>query len=436
MSTPKERVIIRGGRVIDPANAVDDTLNVCLAGGRVVSVGHCPDGFQADLELDATGLVVCPGLIDLAARPGEPGLEHKATIASETRAAAAAGITTLCCMPDTRPTLDTAAVVNLVKERASLAGKVKVLPIGALTRGLNGKDLSDMSALKQAGCLAVSNACAAVINPLVLRRALEYAASYDLLVILRPEDPHLANQGCVHEGAIATRLGLPGIPHAAETVAVAQVLALIEDTGVRVHFSQISSGRAVQMIRVARTQGIRVTADVAAHQLQWTDACVEDFDPLYHLRPPLRTEADRLALCQGVQEGVIAAICSAHQPHEPDAKRDTFPATEPGIAALETLLPLTLDQVTRGSLDIMTALAALTSQPARILGLESGHLSPGAPADLCLFDPAATWTVDAETWHSQGRNTPYWGCCLQGRVRYTLIDGCLVGNWTGIHTQR
>ncbi len=417
------RLVIEGGRVIDPAHGIDAVCNVYLAAGRIVSTGHCPDGFEADQRLDATGKVVCPGFIDLSAHLREPGLEHKATIASETRAAAAAGITTLCCMPDTRPVIDTAAVVNLVKDRARQAGRVKVLPIGALTRGLNGKDLSDMSALKQAGCLAVGNAYAAVANPLVLRRALEYAASYGLLVIIRPEDPYLADQGCVHEGAYGTRLGLPGIPHAAETVAVAEVLALVEEIGVRVHFSQLSSGRAVSMIRFAQHQGIAVTADVAAHQLHLTEACIENFDPLYHLRPPLRTEADRLALCQGLKEGVITALCSSHQPHEPDAKLDTFPATEPGIATLQTLLPLTLELVRQGVIDLMTAIAALTHQPAQILGIDAGHLHPGAPADLCVFDPLAEWRVDETTWRSQGFNTPYRGQTLQGRVRLTLIDG-------------
>jgi len=416
-------MIIEGGRVIDPARGIDEVCNVYLAGGRIVSVGYCPDGFQADRTLNASGAVVCPGLIDLSAHLREPGQEHKATIASETRAAAAGGITTLCAMPDTHPVIDTAAVVNLVRERAKQAGRVKVLPIGALTRGLNGKDLSDMSALKQAGFLAVSNAYAAVANPLVLRRALEYAASYGLLVIIRPEDPYLADHGCVHEGAYGTRLGLPGIPHAAETVAVAEVLALVEEVGARVHFSQLSSGRAVNMIRFAREQGIAVSADAAVHQLHLSEACIQHFDPLYHLRPPLRTEADRIALCRGLKEGVITALCSSHQPHEPDAKLDTFPATEPGIAALQTLLPLTLALVEQERIDLMSALAALTHQPAQILGIDAGHLRPGAPADLCLFDPEAEWIVDDTTWHSRGLNTPYRGQTLKGRVRLTLIDG-------------
>ncbi len=421
-----QRILIQGGRVIDPASGSDAIQNLYLAAGRIVGLGQKPDGFEADVAIDATHQIVAPGFIDLAAHLREPGQEHKATIASETRAAVAAGITTVCCPPDTQPVIDSSAVVNLVRERALQAGKARVIPIGALTRGLNGKDLSDMSALKQAGCLAVSNAYTPLANPLVLRRILEYATSDGLRVIIRPEDPYLADRGCVHEGAVSMRMGLPGIPHAAETVALAQVLALVEDTGARVHFSQISSARSVRMIRHALDKGIAVSADVAAHQLHLTDDNITGFDSLFHLRPPLRTAEDREALRQGVRDGVIAAVCSSHQPHEPDAKLDAFPATEPGIAALETLLPLMQILIEQQVMDWRTALAALTAGPARIMGLEAGQLKPGAPADLCLFDPAALWTPDHTTWHSRGRNTPYWGHPLKGRVTHTLVGGDVV----------
>lgn len=417
------RIVIKSGRVIDPLSGCDSIQNLYLAEGRIASVGVAPEGYRADCEINAEGLIVAPGFVDLSAHLREPGQEHKATIASETQAAVAAGVTTLCCPPDTQPVIDTSAVVNLVRERAMRAGKTRVLPIGALTRGLNGKDLSEMSALKEAGCLAVSNAYQPIANPLVLRRALEYAASYGLLIIMRPEDPHLADRGCVHEGAVGTRMGLPGIPHAAETVAVAEVLALVEDTGARVHFSQLSSARAVRMIARSLEKGIPVSADVAAHQLHLTDACIESFDPLFHLRPPLRSLEDRDALRQGVRDGVLAAICSSHQPHEQDAKLDAFPATEPGIAALETLLPLTLSLVESEILSLPAALAALSSRPAAILGLDTGRLIPGAPADICIFDSDATWIPSASTWHSRGQNTPYWGHTLKGRVIHTLIAG-------------
>lgn len=421
-----ERIIISGGRVVDPASGIDGVHDVYVAEGRVLAVGAKPEGFVEDREISAHGRVVCPGFIDLCARLREPGSEHKATIASESKAAAAAGITTLCCPPDTDPVIDTPALANLIRERALQAGKVRALPIGALTQGLKGRDLSEMSALKRAGCRAVSNAHAPVANMLVLRRALEYAASHDLLVIVRPEDPHLADQGCVHEGPVSTRLGLPGIPYAAETVAVAQILALLEPTGARVHFAQVSCARAARAIGRALEKGVPVSADVAAHQLHLSEADIEGFDARYHVRPPLRSLSDRDTLREAVRNGVIAAICSDHQPHEPNAKLDAFPSTEPGMASLETLLPLTLRLVEDGFFSLYRAVAALTSEPARILGLELGTLKPNAPADICIFDPEAAWTVDGESWLSRGRNTPYWDRSLKGRVMHTLLEGRVV----------
>lgn len=421
------RIAILGGRVIDPANNIDAPLDLYLADGQVAGLGSKPDGFVADQTISAEGQVVCPGFIDLCARLREPGNEYKATIASETRAAAAAGITTLCCPPDTDPVIDTPAVVNLILEKAEQAGRARVLPIGALTQELKGRDLSEMRALKSAGCRAVSNAHVPIANTLILRRAMEYAASHDLLVIVRPEDPYLADQGCVHEGAYSTRLGLPGIPYAAETVAVAQVLALLEPTGARVHFAQISCARAARAIARAREKGEPVSADVAAHQLHLTEADIEGFDPLCHVRPPLRGRSDRDALRLAVRDGTLSAICSDHQPHEPDAKLDAFPSTEPGIASLETLLPLTLRLVDGSCLSLAQALAALTAQPAAVLGLDDlGTLREGATADVCVFDPAAHWTPDETTWLSRGRNSPFWGQSLKGRVTHTLLAGRLV----------
>lgn len=422
-----ERVLIRGGRVIDPAGGIDALTDLYLADGRVVALGHQPDGFTWDLAISADGCIVCPGLIDLCARLREPGAEHKATIASEAAAAAAGGITTLCCPPDTDPVIDTPAVANLIREKAEQTGKIRILPIGALTRGLKGTDLSEMGALKHAGCLAVGNASAPLAsNTLVLRRALEYAASYDLTVVVRPEDPHLTDRGCVHEGPVSTRMGLPGIPDAAETVAVAEVLALSEHTGTRIHFAQISCARAVRAIAQARAQGAPVTADVAIHHLHLTEADVEGFDALCHVRPPLRSAADRDALRQAVRDGVISAICSDHQPHEPAAKLDAFPLTAPGMASLETLLPLTLELVDAGLLSLSEAIAALTSGPAAVFGLPLGTLRPPAPADICIFDPVARWTVDEAHWLSSGKNTPFWGKSLRGRVTHTLLAGRVV----------
>lgn len=418
-----ERIAIRGGHVIDPSNGIDGKHDLYLAEGRVASLGAAPDGFTPDRVISAEERIVCPGLVDLCARLREPGYEHKATIAGESAAAAAAGITTLCCPPDTDPVIDTPAVANLIREKAHRIGKARVLPIGALTRGLKGKDLSEMSALKRAGCVAVSNAHAPMANTLVLRRALEYAASHDLLVVIRPEDPWLADRGCVHEGPTATRLGLPGIPDSAETVAIAQVLALIEHTEARVHFAQLSCARAARMIARAREKGALVSADVAVHQLHLTETDIEGFDAMCHVRPPLRSSADRDALRAALESGVIAAICSDHQPHEPDAKLNAFPSTEPGMASLEMLLPLTLDLVDQGILSLQQAIALLTRGPMAVMGIEAGTLSVGAPADICIFDPASTWTVDRSTWQSSGRNTPYWGKTVKGRVTHTLLGG-------------
>lgn len=421
-----ERIAILGGYVVDPSNGIEGKHDLYLADGRVASLARAPDGFTADRTIAADGQIVCPGFIDLCARLREPGYEHKAAIASESEAASASGITTLCCPPDTDPVIDTPAVANLIRERAQQVGKLRVLPIGALTRGLQGKDLSEMSALKRAGCVAVSNAHAPMANTLVLRRALEYAASHDLLVVIRPEDPWLADQGCVHEGTTGTRLGLPGIPDAAETVAVAQVLALIEHTETRVHFAQLSCARTARMIARAQEKGALVSADVAAHQLHLTEMDIDGFNAMCHVRPPLRSLADRDALREALKNGVITAICSDHQPHEPDAKLDVFPSTEPGVASLEMLLPLTLKLVDEDVLSLSRAIALLTQGPAAIMGIETGTLSVGASADICIFDPEDTWTIDGTTWHSSGRNTPYWGQTVKGRVTYTLLNGRVV----------
>ena len=418
-----ERFLVRGGRVIDPASGTDAVLDVAIREGKIAALGAPPDGFVPDRIIDAQGLVVAPGFVDLAARFREPGFEHKATIESESLAAAAAGITTVCIPPDGVPITDTPAVAQLIQEVGNEVGKVRLCPIGALTRGLKGKDLSEMRSLKDAGCQAVSNAYSPVQSALILRRSMEYAASHDLLVVFRPEDQDLADGGCAHEGVVATRMGLRGIPYAAETVAVAKVLALIEQTGARVHFSLISSARAMRSIARAQEKGFHVTADTAAHYLHLTESDIEGFDARCHVSPPFRTLEDRDAMRQGVVDGVISAICSDHQPHEADAKLDAFPSTEPGISALETLLPLSLRLVHEGAMDLITALRALTVSPARVMGLEAGTLSIGAAADVAIFDPQAFWELGSETWLSQGRNTPYWGQTLQGRIRYTLLGG-------------
>ena len=419
-------ISIVNGRLIDPAHGIDDTLDLHIDGQSVVAVGDAPAEFAADEVIDAHGCVVCPGLVDLAASLREPGYEHKATLASEAAAAAQAGITTLLCSPDTNPVIDNAAVVELIHRMARKLGQTRILATGALTRGLQGERLSEMAALKQAGCVAVSNAGFPLGSTLVERRALEYAATFGLTVFLRPEDRHLRAGGCAHEGAVSTRLGLPSIPSAAESVAVARDLALAEHTQAKVHFRTLSTLTAARMIHEAQAAGLAVTADVAAHQLHLTEMDVDGFNAECHVSPPLRTATDRDALRRAVAEGTISAICSDHQPHEPDAKQRPFPETEAGISGLETLLGLTLRLVEEKVLDLPSAIARVTSGPADILGLPYGRLGIGAPADVCVFDLARRWTLDIDRMRSDGRNTPFDGWDFPGYVTHTLFNGRVV----------
>lgn len=417
---------ILGARVIDPSSGFDAIADLHLAAGRVLAVGAPPAGFKPLRCIDASGLLAIPGLVDLCARLRQPGLEQKATIRSETRAAAAAGITTLCCPPDTLPVVDTPAVAQLIRQTADSYGHARVLPAGSLTQGLAGQQISEMAALARAGCPVLSHADRPIRNARVQRRALEYAATFGLTCFLHPADASLSEGGLVHEGSISTRLGLPGIPAAAETVAVARDLALAEHTGARIHFRGLSTARATEMLAEARARGVRVSADVSAHQLFLTEDDIATFDPNALVLPPLRTEADRQALRAAVAEGAIQAICSDHQPHEADAKLDPFPQAAPGISALETLLPLTLRLVDEGVLPLITAIGRVTCDAAEILGLPLGCLTAGAPADLCLLAAGEHWTLNARDMRSQGKNTPFLGQRLRGAVRMTFLGGRLV----------
>ena len=420
-------LLIKGGRLIDPANGIDARKDLYIDdGGFVSAVGKAPAGFKVKTTIEAQGRVVCPGLVDLRARLREPGLEYKATIESEVHAAVAAGITTLCCPPDTHPVIDTPAMAQMIQSRAWRFGRAFIHPLGALTRELEGKLLADMEALDEAGCVGVTNALAPMTDTLVLRRALEYAATLDLTVFLHAEDPWLRNSGCVHEGEVGTRLGLPGIPEAAETVGVARDLALIEQTGCRAHFCNLSSSRAVAMIAEAKQHGLPVSADVTAHHLHLTEHDIGDFNTQCHVRPPLRSTTDRKGLRRALKNGVINAICSDHQPHEPDAKLAPFARSEPGISALETLLPLTLKLVNDKLLTLPEAIALLTHKPAEIIGVDSGQLGAGATADICIFDPEAIWLLTEDKLVSRGHNTPFLGWEFRGRVTHTLVGGKLV----------
>lgn len=416
------RILIQGGRVIDPAHQTDTVADLFVADGRIAALGQPPADFTADRVIDARNRIVCPGLIDLCARPREPGQEHKATIASETRAAAAAGITTLVCPPDTDPVIDEPAVVELIRRRAEAAGYARVLALGALTHRLRGERLAEMAALKEAGCVGVGDGGRPIANTRVLRRALEYAATFDLTVFLTPFDPELGH-GLVHEGQVATRLGLPGIPAAAETGTLARDLELVRDLGVRVHFGRLSSARAVELVTRARAEGLPVTADVAVHHPHLTEIDLAGFDSRCHVRPPLRGLRDKDALRIGLASGALGALCSDHQPHEPDAKQAPLGDTEPGISGLDTLLALGLRLTRDGVMPLPVLLERLTWGPARILGLEGGHFGTGAPADVCIFDPEAVWVLEPGTLRSRGQNSPFVGWELQGRVTHTLLAG-------------
>ncbi|MFZ2312745.1 MAG: dihydroorotase [Methylobacter sp.] len=420
------QIQIDHGRIIDPANKIDRIGSVYIADGKIVSVTNEPAGFQPDKVINASNQIVCPGFIDLSTRLREPGQSRKATFASETVAAASAGVTTMCLQPDTQPVIDTPAVAELIKELAEKAGYNQIYPIAALTQKLEGTELSSMLSLKQAGCIAVGNANQPVRNLLILRRAMEYAASHDLLLMFRPNDYWLGNNGCAHEGAVATRYGLPSIPEAAETIALAQCLELAELTGCRVHFGQLSCKRSVIKIHQAKKYGLKVSADVAIHQLHLSENDMAPFDSAYHVLPPLRTEADKQYLRQGLASGTLNSICSDHQPHDIDAKLGAFPETEPGMSSLETLLPLMLKLVTQHAITLEQGIAALSANPARVLRLKSGALTPGFSADVCVFDPELDWQVNSENWRSQGANTPFWGQTLKGRVTHTLQAGKII----------
>lgn len=416
-------IAIIGGRVIDPAGGTDEVVDLYIAEGHIVGRGRAPDGLTVDRRIAAHGLIVCPGLMDLRVRLREPGEEHKATLDSETRAALAGGITTVCCPPDTIPPIDTLSTAQWLIDRSRALGRCHILPIAALTRALAGTELADMQSLMQTGCIAVSNAGRPIRDTAVLRYAFEYAAGLGIPVFLEPEDPWLAAHGVVHEGEMATRLGLAGIPTTAETVAVARDLLLIEQTGVRAHLCGLSAQRSVELVAAARHAGLAVTADTAIHQLHLTDADIALFNTHCHVRPPLRSPTDRDALRAALADGTLDAVCSDHQPHEADAKQVPFRNSEPGMSGLETLLPLTLALVADGVLTLSQALHRLTAGPAAVLGRPAPTLTPGAAADLCVFDAAVEWTPGPTTLTTQGLNSPFIGRPLRGCAVLTMVDG-------------
>ncbi|MFO1306398.1 MAG: dihydroorotase [Burkholderiales bacterium] len=420
------KIEIAHGRIVDPAHAVDRVGTLYIADGAIAGMDAKPAGWNADRIIDATGLVVAPGLVDLSARLREPGLEYKATLESEMAAAIAGGVTSLACPPDTDPVLDEPGLVEMLKHRARSLNQARVYPIGALTLGLAGESLTEMGELSEAGCVAFSQADVPLADTDLLWRAMQYASTFGYSLWLRPQDPHLGRNGIAHDGEIATRLGLAGIPAIAETIALSAILALVRDTGVRVHIARLSSAESVALVRAAKREGLPVTADVAIHHLHLCDLDIGWFDSHARLVPPLRTTRDRAALRAGLSDGTIDVACSDHAPVDDDAKQVPFGEAEPGATGLELLLPLTLKWAKEEGVTLDKALAGITIAPARLMGIEAGTLAVGRAADVCVFDPESWWKVERGALRSQGKNTPFLGLEVPGRVRYTIVGGHVV----------
>ena len=418
---------IKNGLVVDATTSTTHMADLFLADGKIAGIGSAPEGFEAEHTIDAAESWIMPGLIDCQARLRDPGEPEKANIESETEAAIKNGITTLCIPPDTQPPIDNSATVELIHHRNEMFGhQARIYPIGAMTRGLGGEQLSNMASLRDNGCIAFSNAKNKLASNLVQRRAMDYAAGQQSLVIIQPLDHDLLGNGCAHEGAIATRLGLPAIPEAAETAALAKDIELVAQTGARTHFGQLSCARSVDMVRRAKAKGLPITADCAIHQLFLTDHDIGNFDSNMFTIPPLRSQYDRDALREGVADGTIDCLCSDHQPHEVDAKLKPFPSAEPGISGLDTLLPLALRLVEEGVLPLVDLVARLTLNPATILGLPGGKIGIGEIADLIIVDPESHWICRATNLISKGKNTAFEGWDFRGRVTHTLVDGKVV----------
>ena len=415
------KLLIKGGRVVDPGSGRDEVADVFVADGKIASGKG-----KADQTLDAKGLVVAPGLIDLAARLREPGHGYKATLDTEMDAAVAGGVTSVACPPDTAPPLDEPGLVDMLRRRAKALSRARVYPVGALTVKLAGERLTEMSVLAHAGCVAFSQANVPITDTQVLWRALQYAATFGFPIWLRAEDKWLSREGVAHDGEVSTRLGLAGIPAFTETIALATMLQLARSTGARVHFCRLSTAAAVDMIRAAKKERLPVTCDVGIQYVHLSEMDLGYYDSHCRLDPPLRSQRDREALAAGLADGTIDCAVSDHTPVDEDQKQLPFAEAEPGATGLELLLPLVLKWGAARKLPLAKTLARVTSDPARILGVQSGRIEPGAPADLVLFDPAQAWRVEAAALKSEGKNTPFLGYELAGCVRATIVAGRVV----------
>ena len=424
------KILIQNSRVIDPASGLDQICDVAVAAGRIVGLGRAPADFAPTRTIDASGCIVLPGLVDLAARLREPGHEHEGMLESEMAAAVAGGVTSLVCPPDTDPVLDEPGLVEMLKFRAEKLHQARLFPLGALTRGLAGEVLTEMAELTESGCVGFGQAEVPLASTQVLQRTLQYAATFGYTVWLRPQELHLG-KGVAASGALATRLGLSGIPVAAETIALHTIFELLKTTGARVHLCRLSSAAGVELVRRAKAEGLHVTCDVSINSLHLTENDIGFFDSRARLLPPLRQQRDRDALRAALLDGTIDALVSDHNPVDEDAKTLPFAEAEPGATGLELLLSLALKWSQDGSgVPLARALAVVTSAPAQVLGsalgtlqASIGQLVEGGVGDVCIVNPQDTWVVQAAALCSQGKHTPFSGYELPGRVRTTLVGG-------------
>jgi len=431
--SPEQPTAFTNARLIDPASGLDAKGALLSLNGKIADLGAnlfsagAPDGIQ---EVDCGGHILAPGLVDMRVQLGEPGEEHKDTIASATAAAASGGITTLICLPNTNPPIDDVSLIEFMARRARENGIVKIYPYAAVTRGCASQELTEMGILSEAGAMGFTDGRRAVANSLVMRRALSYASTFDLLVMQHPEDPQLVEEGVMNEGEVATRLGLSGIPSAAEAIMVARDMRLVELTGARYHAAHISTADSIDIVRRAKARGLPVTCDTAPHYFTLNETAIGDYRTFTKTSPPLRGEEDRLAVIAGLRDGTIDAIASDHAPQDQDSKRLPFAQAECGIAGLETLLPLTLALYHAGELPLIDALGKVTANPAGLLRLGEGRLAVGAPADLAVIDPDRPWRIDPDSFLSKSKNSPFDGHPVQGGAEITVVGRRIVYNRT------
>ncbi len=420
-------LLIQNGRVVDPVNSVDGVQDVLIDGDRIQRVGRGLTPPPEATVLDATGKVVCPGFIDMHVHLREPGLEYKETVATGTRAAAAGGFTAVCCMANTQPVNDNRSITDYILAKAATEGIVRVYPIGAVTRGLGGKELAELAELAEAGCVAFSDDGRCVMNAALYRRAMEYTLPFGAPVISHAEDDHLSHGTAMNEGVVSTELGIPGAPAAAEDVMVARDILLAELTGAHVHIAHLSTAGAVRLVRDAKARGVRVTAEVTPHHLLLTEEAVRGFDSNTKMNPPLRTKRDVEVLLEALIDGTIDCIATDHAPHAASEKEGEYDLAAFGIVGLETAVGLMLDRLVKpGALPLATLVARLSRDPARLLGLPGGSLAAGAPADVTILDLEAGWTIDPARFQSKSRNSPFGGWAITGRPWKTIVGGRIV----------